>query len=129
MTLRLRAQFATVLLVVLGAIAWADDAPTKGVRHPLNDRSGDPLPPGATMRLGTVRFRQAPFIKHIVYSPDGQSVITDNESRQLQIWDARDGKNLPRSMSGSRPSEERRTHSSLVCGPCNRARSEAFQER
>ncbi len=94
MMLRLRAQFATVLLVVHGALAWADDSPINGVRHTLNDRYGDPMPRGATMRLGTVRFRHAPFIKHVVYSPDGQLVMTDNESRHLQIWDARDGKNL-----------------------------------
>ena len=94
MTLRLRAQCATVLLALHGALAWPDDSPTKGVRHPLNDRSGDPLPPGATMRLGTVRFRHAPFIKHVVYSPDGQLVLTDDETQTLQIWDARTGKNL-----------------------------------
>jgi len=60
---------------------------------PRTDRYGDPLPPGAAMRLGTVRFRQTPFIKHIVYSPDGQFVVTDNV-QHLQIWDARDGRKL-----------------------------------
>ena len=61
---------------------------------PRTDRYGDPLPPGAAMRLGTVRFRQAPFIKHIVYSPDGQLVVTDSGQPRLLVWDARDGKKL-----------------------------------
>ena len=50
---------------------------------PRTDRYGDPLPPGAAMRLGTVRFRQAPFIKHIVYSPDGQLIVTDSGQHRL----------------------------------------------
>ena len=45
--------------------------------RPKTDLYGDPLPPGAAMRLGTVRFRQAPLINHLVYSPDGQFVVTD----------------------------------------------------
>ena len=63
---------------------------------PRTDRYGDPLPAGAVMRLGTVRFRQAPHILHIVYSPDGQLVVTDNGQSPLQICDAQDGKLLRR---------------------------------
>jgi WD40 repeat protein len=46
------------------------------------------------MRLGTVRFRQAPGFRHIVYSPDGQFVVTDGGQYRLMVLDARDGKNL-----------------------------------
>ncbi len=61
---------------------------------PRTDRYGDPLPPGAAMRLGTVRFRQFPNICHVVYSPDGQLVVTDSQEDYLQVWDARDGRKL-----------------------------------
>ena len=61
---------------------------------PRTDRYGDPLPPGAAMRLGTVRFRQFPYISHVVYSPDGQLVVTDTQENYLQVWDARDGRKL-----------------------------------
>ncbi len=61
---------------------------------PRTDRYGDPLPPGAAMRLGTVRFRQAPGIRHIVYSPDGQLVVTDSGQFRLLVSDARDGRML-----------------------------------
>ena len=64
---------------------------------PRTDRYGDPLPPGAAMRLGTVRFRQFPHINHVVYSPDSQLVVTDTEESYLQVWDARDGRKLRRS--------------------------------
>jgi RNA polymerase sigma factor (sigma-70 family) len=63
---------------------------------PRTDRYGDPLPPGAAMRLGTVRFRQFPYICHVVYSPDGQLIATDTEEGYLQVWDPRDGRKLRR---------------------------------
>jgi RNA polymerase sigma factor (sigma-70 family) len=68
--------------------------------QPRTDRYGDPLPPGAAMRLGTVRFRQFPQIDHISYSPDGQVVVTDSEQNYLQVWDARDGRKLRRIDAG-----------------------------
>jgi WD40 repeat protein/thiol-disulfide isomerase/thioredoxin len=64
------------------------------------DRYGDPLPPGAATRLGTVRFREFPWIDHLVYSPDGQIVVTDSLQDYLQVWDARDGKKLRRIGAG-----------------------------
>ncbi len=62
--------------------------------RPRTDGYGDPLPPGAALRLGTVRFRQAPDIRHIVHSPDGQLLVTDSGQSRLLVWDARDGKKL-----------------------------------
>jgi RNA polymerase sigma factor (sigma-70 family) len=72
------------------AVARAPTSP----QPPRTDRYGDPLPRGAVMRLGTVRFRQAPFIRHVVYSPDGQIVVTDSGQYRLLVWDARDGRKL-----------------------------------
>jgi RNA polymerase sigma factor (sigma-70 family) len=63
---------------------------------PRADRYGDPLPPGAVMRLGTVRFRQPPLFKQIVYSPDGRIVVTDGGPDCLVVRDARDGRSLHR---------------------------------
>jgi RNA polymerase sigma factor (sigma-70 family) len=58
------------------------------------DRYGDPLPPGAVMRLGTVRYRQASDIAHIAHSADGQFVVTQGQDGLLVIRGARDGKVL-----------------------------------
>ena len=38
------------------------------------DRYGDPLPPGAVMRLGTVKYRQDSPIYRIAYAPDGEAL-------------------------------------------------------
>jgi WD40 repeat protein len=59
---------------------------------PLVDFYGDPLPPGASLRLGTVRFRQDRGINQIAYSPDGRFVVTDVGRKVLQVWDAQDGR-------------------------------------
>ena len=61
---------------------------------PRTDRYGDPLPPGAVMRLGTARFRQPPSIRHMVYSSNGQLVVTDGGQDRLFVWDAKDGRAL-----------------------------------
>jgi RNA polymerase sigma factor (sigma-70 family) len=63
-------------------------------RQPRIDRYGDPLPPGAAMRLGTIRFRQFPNICHLIYSPDSRLLVTDTQESSLQFWDAQDGRKL-----------------------------------
>ena len=110
----IRVKEATVLLcLVIGGSYWAWNAVAEAVdgevrsnpgqavvpmpgasRPPRTDRYGDPLPAGAAMRLGTVNFRQAPFIKHIVYSPDGRLVVTDSGQHRLIVREAQDGKEL-----------------------------------
>jgi WD40 repeat protein len=60
------------------------------------DRYGDALPPGAPLRLGTVRFRQDRTINRIAYSPDGKFVVTDLGEEALQVWDPQDGRKLRR---------------------------------
>jgi WD40 repeat protein len=111
-----RIRSAALVVLALGAVARAApmpmDAPrAEGARagpgpqatpvpaappsrSPKVDRYGDPLPSGAAMRLGTVRFRQDQYIDHIVYAPDGRSVVTGVGEHRLQVWDARDGKKL-----------------------------------
>jgi WD40 repeat protein len=78
----------------------APNAADQAARPPKVDRHGDPLPPGAAMRLGTVRFRQAASIRHIAYSPDGRLVATEDQQHILAVRDARDGTLLRRIDSG-----------------------------
>ncbi len=117
MILAPRLRSGVLLVLAIGGLDWTASAPLGAVpadqaaditcspdaassavaprsEPPRVDRYGDPLPPGAAMRLGTVRFRQGRDMNHIVYSPDGQLVVTDGAQRRLQVWDARDGKKL-----------------------------------
>ena len=54
---------------------------------------GDPLPPGAISRLGTLRDNIGEISGDIVLSPDGKSVIATSASFSipLRLWDVETG--------------------------------------
>jgi RNA polymerase sigma factor (sigma-70 family) len=55
------------------------------------DRHGDPLPPQALLRLGTLRFRQEGEVSAVAYSPDGK-LLASTSDRGILLWDAASGK-------------------------------------
>lgn len=60
--------------------------------EPPSDLSDDPLPAGAILRLGSVRFHPPSSVSDLALSPDGKTVISVGE--QLIAWDAETGKQL-----------------------------------
>ena len=59
------------------------------------DRYGDPLPQGALVRLGTLRFRHPSGIRSMVFSPDGNVLATCGVG-SVSLWNCKSGKELPR---------------------------------
>jgi RNA polymerase sigma factor (sigma-70 family) len=67
----------------------------KPASGPAADSQGDPLPPGAVGRLGTVRFRHAEEVEAFALSPDGKRLATAG-GRAVVVWDAVTGQELCR---------------------------------
>ncbi len=60
------------------------------------DRYGDPLPPDAVARLGTIRFRPGGHVDSVAFMPDGKQLVAFGPENDLSVWDAATGKELLR---------------------------------
>jgi WD40 repeat protein len=63
------------------------------------DSLGDPLPPGAVARIGTLRFKHNPAHSYTVdvvqFAPDGSKIVSLSEyCRTVRLWDAATGKEI-----------------------------------
>jgi WD40 repeat protein len=81
-----RAKFTLPLVALVASAGLLVAEPPERL-----DRYGDPLPPGAVARLGTVRFRHEDFVHSIALSPDGQLAIT-TARRKIYLWETAAGK-------------------------------------
>ncbi len=80
---------------VLFAAATAAAAPVPVVpQDPTKDREGNPLPKGATARLGSLAYR-GPVMYGLTFSPDGKKLLSASEDGRVFAWDADTGKPLP----------------------------------
>jgi WD40 repeat protein len=79
-----------------GARAVRPPAPTPA--GPLRlDRCGDPLPPGAIARFGTVRLRHGGEIAGLGFTPDGKRLATVSATEEgIRLWDPATGKEVAR---------------------------------
>jgi len=67
----------------------------------LRDLYGDPLPPGAVLRLGTIRLRHSGRVLSVAFSPNGQTLATvATLDPEIRLWDVKTGR-LIRAVHGS----------------------------
>src|SRR5262245_24067387 len=81
-------------LVVVGIVVVAAGL-THAAAPPgrLVDRYGDPLPPGAVARLGTVRWRNMLYrMSTFAFLPGGKQLATTNAKGTLTLWDLGTGR-------------------------------------
>lgn len=79
----MRRATCLALLALVPAPAAAD-APT--------DLAGDPLPPGAVVRLGTVRYRVRTYSRLAFITPDGKTLVGQGGRDVVRFWEADTGK-------------------------------------
>jgi WD40 repeat protein len=101
-------KMVIVLVLTLGAIGAGTGAfflqqtpppeqplPVAAADRAATDRYGDPLPPDAVARMGTVRFRQALWNGELAFAPDGKAVVSTGQgTRSIVFWDVATGRRL-----------------------------------
>jgi WD40 repeat protein len=92
---------ASCLLIVCLCGAQSPPVPPASVSSPKDDKTkldryGDPLPPGAVARLGTLRLRHQAEIREVATSFDGQLVASVGLDGTVRLWESRSGKQIHR---------------------------------
>src|SRR5262249_3473340 len=99
------------------AAAKADPpaVPPRDGPHPARtDRLGDPLPPGALFRLGSLRLRNKGGIHSAAFAAGGRVLATAGDDGEILLWDPATGKELRRI-------DEGRYTQAAVCSPDGKA--------
>ncbi len=92
-----RSFIALMLLVALAVclLLVQRNAPPASAEA-RTDAQGDPLPPYALLRVGTVRFRHGRDVAALAVAPDGKTVASASWDETFRIWDFATGKELRR---------------------------------
>jgi WD40 repeat protein len=71
------------------------------------DLYGDPLPPGAIVRLGSVRFRHPGSVHEVAFSPDGKLLAASSDGVNMVIlWERATGRKIREIFLGARPGQQ-----------------------
>jgi WD40 repeat protein len=82
---------ATAVIALFGGVATGDAPGVVRV-----DRCGDPLPPGALARLGTLRFLHNSPVYDLKFLPDGRTILSSCSDGRIHFWGAATGREVRR---------------------------------
>ena len=68
------------------------------------DGLGDPAPPGALRRFGSVRLRHGGPVRGLAFTPDGALIVSASEDTTASVWSASTGEERHRFPLGAKPS-------------------------
>src|SRR5262245_56688644 len=90
----LRLYFTLILPLALTVFVPVAAAPVPKEPGTAKDRDGNPLPKGATARLGSRTF-VGPGLGDLTFSTDGKKLLTTTDPERVLAWDVDTGKALP----------------------------------
>ena len=91
-------RFRILVACVVLSATWGEASGQAPVL--AKDFNGDPLPPIAVARLGTVRWRHDDVIRFAAFLPDGKRVISVAADQTIKVWEFPSGKELRRISMG-----------------------------
>lgn len=90
----MRARQAILALLFFASLPVSFGAADQDGTEPRRDVYGDPLPPGAIARLGTVRLRHGGWFAGLAFSRDGKTLYTASQEGQVRLWEVGTGRAL-----------------------------------
>ncbi len=100
-------KWITLLALVFALPSWGGEPakePQSAKAHV--DLYGDPLPKGAIVRLGSVRFRHPGAVWDVAFSPDGKILAASNDGVNMVIlWERATGRKVREIFLGTRPGQ------------------------
>src|SRR5262245_33926209 len=84
-----------LVLLALAASTARGEPPVEKKSAPRLDRYGDPLPPGAMARLGTVRLKPGRNIDFVAFLPGGKTLVSPGW-KSICFWDVATGREASR---------------------------------
>jgi len=100
---------------LFAALVLLADAGASNGEGARTDLYGDPLPPGAVARLGTIRLRHS--AADVSFSKDGKQLISCGRDGEVRTWDVATGKLVRRQRLAWKPWEKEEFTTTVTLSP------------